>query len=81
MWILKKSSYHQGKEKWYIKLIRGLFYKYVNEIYLPDDTEIKLTYKGKDKNRNDLRGLCIFRTQNCRGVQEEYFDMPKDLLK
>ena len=81
MWKLKKSPYHSGKEKWHVKFIRGLFYKYVNEIYLPDDTEIKLTYRGRDNNGNDLRGLCIYRTQNNRGVQEKYFDMPKDLLK
>lgn len=83
MKIFKKSPYLYGntKQKWYIKLIRGLFYKYVNEMYIPSDIVLSYTYHGKDKDGKQKYGLKLGRTGQHIGVQEHYFfEEPKKLL-
>lgn len=62
------------KEPLFIRLIRGLFYKYVDELYIPDRAKISITYINNNK-----RGIRI----SCTGigVQEKYFDLPGDYLK
>lgn len=75
--MFTNSPYLQIKDKLHRRIIRWAFYRFVDEIYLPSDSKVSTTYKGDNR-----RGLRIGRTkQGTIGVQEEYFDMPEDLLK
>jgi hypothetical protein len=60
-------------EPFYKRLIRGLYYHFVDELYIPNRSNISMTYGGGDR-----RGIRI----SCTGVgiQERYFDMPRDIL-
>jgi len=81
--LLKESPYlwpigfRHEKEPIYRRLIRGLFYR-LDEPYIPADMKMSMTYDGGDR-----RGLRLSRTVigRFRGVQEFFFEMPKDILK
>jgi uncharacterized protein involved in tellurium resistance len=73
--LLRNSPYLIIKESFFKRLIRGLYYKFVDELYCPyDKTDLSVTYEAGNK-----RGIRIHKKG--KGNQEAYFTMPEDLLK
>jgi len=72
--MLKKSPYHHGKENILIKIIRTLYIKYLDELYLPKGTTVRYTQDNNRKPSRKGMGTIMISSSspNRRGLQEEY---------
>jgi len=73
MKITQQSSYLWVKDPLYRRVIRWLYWHFLDELYIPPESEISLTYQPKGKH-----GIKISYRKHgkWRGTQERYFDMP-----
>ena len=75
---LYPSSWRKYKESFYHRLIRGMYYRFIDELYIPHDSNVYMTYGGKDKQGRSKRGFRI--CHKGLGVQERYFDMLEGVM-
>lgn len=66
------------KEPFYRRVIRWLYVRFLDELYIPLGTEVSTTYGGGTR-----RGIKVFypKRGKWRGTQESYLKMPDDIFK
>lgn len=68
----KNSKYMIAKESVWRKFVRWAYTKYLDELYIPDGTEIRETAKGP--NRHHRYVIRVGTSSVRRGNQQHYFE-------